>query len=45
MEDLYRSDGKPKRRIARLARQAVKGRAAAAAARSPTLFEAGRGYL
>ncbi len=44
MEDLYRSDGTPKQRIARLARRATKGRVPVRQMLAD-LLEAGRGYL
>jgi len=44
MEDLYRSDGKPKAGIARLAQRAVKGRVSLRELASD-LWHAGRGYL
>ena len=44
MEDLYRSDGTPKRKIARLARLATKGRVPVRQLLAD-LFAAGRGYL
>jgi len=44
MEDLYRSDGTPKQRIARIARGATKGRVPVRQMLAD-LLEAGRGYL
>ena len=44
MEDLYRSDGKPKSEIARLRAGAVKGQSRCAGS-SPTPWHGGRGYL